>query len=139
MLGANSVVILVGAAGPERRGKALGIMAAAQAVGLSLGPACGGLILGTLGWRWIFWVTVPFAVLGVALAWAIVPKTTALAEDRRFDAIGALALIPALAALLLAITQWRAWGLSPPLVACAVAAPVLLCAFVWRETRRRPR
>jgi MFS family permease len=39
MLGANSLVILVAAAGPARRGKAIGIMAAAQAVGLSLGPA----------------------------------------------------------------------------------------------------
>jgi MFS family permease len=67
-IGANSVVILVAAAGPARRGKALGIMAAAQAVGLSIGPAAGGLILGTLGWRWIFWVTVPFGALGFILA-----------------------------------------------------------------------
>jgi MFS family permease len=59
MLGANSVVILVAAAGPARRGKALGIMAAAQAVGLSFGPTLGGVLLATLGWRSIFWVTVP--------------------------------------------------------------------------------
>ena len=51
MLGANSVVIIVAAAGPERRGKALGIQAAAQAVGLSAGPALGGVLLGAFGWR----------------------------------------------------------------------------------------
>jgi hypothetical protein len=34
----------------------------------------------------------------------------------------------------LAITEWHAWGLSPPLVACVVAAPLLLGAFIWRET-----
>ena len=135
LLGANSVVILVAAAGPERRGKALGIMAAAQAVGLSIGPALGGVLLGTLGWRWIFWVTVPFAVLGTALGWLIVPRTKAFAGDRRFDAPGAFLLVPALATLLLAISEAHAWGLSTPLIACAVGAPLLLGGFIWREFR----
>ncbi|MGA7197578.1 DHA2 family efflux MFS transporter permease subunit [Roseiarcus sp.] len=135
LLGANSVVILVAAAGPERRGKALGIMAAAQAVGLSIGPALGGVLLGTLGWRWIFWVTVPFAVLGTALGWLIVPRTKAFAGDRRFDAPGAFLLVPALATLLLAISEAHAWGLSTPLIACAVGSPLLLGGFIWRESR----
>jgi EmrB/QacA subfamily drug resistance transporter len=135
MLGANSVVILVVAAGPERRGRALGIMAAAQAVGLSLGPTLGGVLLATSGWRAIFWVTVPFAVLGAALGWLIVPKTTTFATDRRFDAVGAALLIPALVALLVTIAEWRAWGPSAPLIACAAAAPILLGLFIWREGR----
>jgi len=104
LLGANSVVILVAAAGPARRGQALGIMSAAQAVGLSIGPALGGVLLGTLGWRWIFWVTVPFAILGTLLGWLIVPRTTTFAGDRRFDLPGAILLVPALATLLLAIS-----------------------------------
>ena len=133
MVGANSVVIVVTAAGPARRGKALGVMAAAQAVGLSFGPTLGGVLLATLGWRSIFWVNVPFVVLATVLAWLIVPRTTALAKDRRFDALGAALLIPALVTLLIAITEGRAWGLSPPLIACAVAAPILLGAFIWRE------
>jgi EmrB/QacA subfamily drug resistance transporter len=135
MLGANSVVILVAATGPARRGKALGIMAAAQAVGLSLGPTLGGVLLAMSGWRSIFWVTVPFAVLGGALGWLIVPKTTAFAKDRRFDATGAALLIPALVTLLVTITEWRAWGLSAPLLSCAAAGPILLGLFIWRESR----
>ena len=135
LLGANSVVILVAAAGPARRGNALGIMAAAQAVGLSIGPALGGVLLGTLGWRWIFWVTVPFAIVGTALGWLIVPRTKAFAGDRRFDAPGAILLVPALATLLLAISEAQAWGLSIPLIACAIAAPLLLGGFIWRESR----
>jgi MFS family permease len=62
MLGANSLVILVAAAGPARRGRAIGVLATAQAVGLSLGPALGGVLLSAFGWRSIFWVTVPFAI-----------------------------------------------------------------------------
>jgi EmrB/QacA subfamily drug resistance transporter len=135
MLGANSLVILVAAAGPARRGKAIGIMAAAQAVGLSLGPALGGVLLSAFGWRSIFLATVPFAILGAALGWLIVPRTTALAKDRRFDIGGAILVVPALAAAMLTITEAQAWGLSAPLLVSAAAAASLLGAFVWRENR----
>ena len=135
LAGATSVVILVAAAGPARRGRALGIMAAAQAIGLSLGPTLGGVLLATSGWRSIFWVNVPFAVIGVALAWLILPKTSALGEDRRFDTIGAALLIPALVTVLTIIAEGHAWGFSTPLIACAAAAPVFLGLFIWREAR----
>jgi MFS family permease len=49
LLSSNSVAIVVAAAGPERRGRALGILSAAQAIGLSTGPAIGG------PWCWISW------------------------------------------------------------------------------------
>lgn len=134
-LGANSLVILVAAAGPERRSKAVGVMAAAQAVGLGLGPMLGGALLAAFGWRAIFWVTVPFAVLGCGLAWLVVPKTKVLAGDDRFDALGAALLAPALIALLIALTEAPAWGASPPLVVAALAALILLALFVWREAQ----
>jgi MFS family permease len=70
MLGANSIVILVKAAGPNRRGRAMGIFAAAQAIGVSMGPVTGGILLAALGWRWVFWVSVPFALAGaIAGGW----------------------------------------------------------------------
>ena len=104
-------------------------------MGLSAGPALGGLILGAFGWPWIFYVNLPFAALGFASAWLVAPKTKTLATDRRFDAWGALLLTPALAALLLALTEARTWGMGPALVACLVAGPALLAAFVLRERR----
>jgi hypothetical protein len=33
------------------------------------------------------------------------------------------------------ITEWRTWGLSAPLMACAAAGPILLALFIWRESR----
>ena len=42
----NDVVILVAAAGPTRRGRAMGIFAGAQAVGVCVGPALGGVCWG---------------------------------------------------------------------------------------------
>ena len=77
LLQANSVAIVVSAVGERRRGHAIGLQAAAQAVGLSAGPALGGLLIYTLGWRWVFWVNVPFGLLGAAIGWAVLPQTAA--------------------------------------------------------------
>ena len=135
MLGANSIVILVAAAGPERRGRAMGVFAAAQAVGISAGPALGGLILSMLSWRWLFWVNVPFALCAVAIGWLVVPLTQQTENDRRFDLPGALLLIPALITLLTAIMQSQAWGLiSVGTITCIVAAVVLFIAFIVEKS-----
>ena len=45
MLGANSVAILVKATTPQQRGQAMGLFAAAQAIGAGVGPAFGGVLL----------------------------------------------------------------------------------------------
>lgn len=136
MLGANSIVILVAAAGPARKGRAMGLFAAAQAVGVSAGPALGGVLLGALDWRWIFWVSVPFALAAVVIGWLVLPLTAAAGADRRFDWAGAVLLAPALTAMLLVLTHVHAWGLlSVATLACAAAALVLLAAFVRREQR----
>jgi len=136
MLGANSIVILVRAVGPSRRGRAMGIFATAQAVGVSMGPVVGGVLLAALGWRWVFWVSVPFALAGAVIGWLVIPQTTDLASNRRFDAHGAILLMPALTALLLTITENHSWGLtSPIIIASTVAAAVLLWLFIRRERR----
>jgi MFS family permease len=68
LLQANSVAIITAAAGPARRGRAIGVQGAAQAIGLSTGPALGGLLIQSLGWRWVFWINfglfflMPFAL-----------------------------------------------------------------------------
>src|ERR1700727_2219330 len=133
MLSATSVAIIVSVAGEKLRGKALGTQAAVQAVGLCAGPTVGGWIVDTLDWRWVFWVNVPIGLLGTALAWFIVPETSAGNPGSRFDRLGALLLVPALGTLMLAINQVGSWGLTSPGVIGNAAAGVMLLAvlIVW--------
>ena len=138
LLGANGVVILVTVAGPARRARAMGLFAAAQAIGVTVGPALGGLILNSLSWQWIFWVTVPFAVLGAILGWLLVPVSTRLVDDTSFDWAGALLLVPGLTALMLVISQLNDWGLlSFRVLGCAAAAILLFVSFIRQERRTR--
>ena len=136
LMTANSIAIVVLAAGPEQRGRALGLQSAAQAIGLGAGPAIGGVILDTLDWHWAFWVNVPVGLAGALMGWFVLPQTHHLAAGGRFDWKGALLIAPALTALVTMLNQAHAWGpTSPAFVACGAAAVVLLIAFVRVERR----
>jgi EmrB/QacA subfamily drug resistance transporter len=136
LIQANSVAIVVAAAGARRRGQALGIQSSAQAVGLGLGPALGGAIIVALGWRWVFWINVPVGIVGVLLGLAFLPSTTPSRRDR-FDGAGAALLVPALAATLFALNRLGSATTHVLLVAgVALAGFVLLAAFVARERSR---
>ena len=134
MLGANSVVILVTAAGAALRGRAMGVFSTAQAIGICVGPVIGGLILGSFTWPWIFWVTVPVAAVATVLGIKLVPPDEAPRRRAEFDVLGAVLLVPCLAAFLLAITELQTWG--PPVIAALVLGVVVLgIAFGVRERR----
>jgi EmrB/QacA subfamily drug resistance transporter len=134
-LQANSVAIVTAAAGPKRRGKAIGIQGTAQAIGLSVGPALGGLLISTLGWRWVFFINVPAGILGIIAGWFVLPRTVGLRHERQpFDLAGALLLAVALVALLLVLSKGQTWGwLSSPIIVLAAVAVVSVAAFIWRE------
>ncbi len=138
LLGANSITILVKAAGPVRRGRAMGLFAAAQAIGISAGPVVGGLILQTFGWRWIFLVSVPCGLAGVVLGWLALPQTPSPTSSKRFDWQGALLLTPALTSVVLMLNEVQAWGLKSGAMLCAMlVAAIFLPLFVWREWQQR--
>lgn len=135
LLGANSISILVRASGKERRGRAMGIFSAAQAVGVSLGPIVGGLLIGSLGWRSIFWVTAPIGLIGVLLGWLILPRDDGKGGGR-FDWRGALLLPPALLCIVLALSQAADWGIaSASFIGMTAAGIVLLALFILYERR----
>ena len=50
---------------PNKRGAAMGIMGLVMLAGPSFGPTVAGLILDTLSWHWIFWVTIPFLLFSL--------------------------------------------------------------------------
>ncbi len=133
-LGANSIAVLVAAAGPTRRARAMGIFSAAQAVGLCLGPVIGGVLVGSYGWRSVFWATVPFGIVAVVLGWLVLPQTAHASRHTAFDWFGALLLTPALVALVFALNHAVALGLaSPLLLGCVISFVVLITLLIRWE------
>ena len=97
---------------PQERGRALGIIGSVASVGISLGPAIGGLIIGMVGWRWIFLVKVPLGVIALFAALKFLPHIPPLRTGQRFDLIGALTIFTTLGCFALGMTFAQDQGLS---------------------------
>ncbi|WP_043988333.1 MFS transporter [Mycolicibacterium llatzerense] len=71
---------------PDHRGAAMSVWGATAGVATLVGPLAGGVLVDHLGWQWIFFVNVPIGIVGLALAWVLVPQLPT--ERHRFDVLG---------------------------------------------------
>ena len=111
MLQANSVALVTTSAPRNRMRSALGVQAGAQALGLALGPALGGVIVSTLGWRWVFLVNVPVGIVAVVAGYYLLPRTRTKVPTDSFDWLGLVLLALSSTALLLGISGGSGLGL----------------------------
>lgn len=136
MLQANSVALITEAMPPALLGRGIGVQGAAQALGLALGPAVGGLLLALGGWRLIFLVNLPAGVVGLALGWFLLPRSRSHralgATDRLGAPLLALAAAGPLVYLSLASRAGYANVVLVVFLAVGLAAGV---TFIRREGR----
>jgi EmrB/QacA subfamily drug resistance transporter len=121
----------------ERRGAALGLVAATWGVAAVIGPVIGGAITHFISWHWIFALNVPLAIVVIAMARTTVPANAANARGP-LDVAGIVTLAAGLLATMALLTRLytidgsvdplRAWGLV------AVAA-VSFALFAFAERR----
>jgi MFS family permease len=119
----------------ERTGSAMGLLGTTSAIGTALGPSAGGLLIAEFGWRAVFLVQVPLALLALAILHRSLPTDGARAPAvATFDWRGTVALAWTLAAWSLAMTAGR--GRFGALnVALLVAAALGAGAFALVERR----
>jgi DHA2 family methylenomycin A resistance protein-like MFS transporter len=118
------------------RARAVGQWAAGASIALSGGPVVGGVLTGTLGWRWVFFINAPIGVLGIWLTLRYAGETTR-SPDRGVDLPGQLSGATALALLSAATIEGGVHGFGYGRVLlgyslCAVAA----IGFLVTEARR---
>jgi Na+/melibiose symporter-like transporter len=94
------------------------------------------MLLSLGGRRLILFVNVPAGLAGTVLAWFLPPRSRHLAARARFDWPGLGLFLPAVCALLLAISYGNRYGwASVPIAGGFGIAAVFLAAFIWRERR----
>ena len=128
------LAMAVGAVSPERRGIALGLVAASAEAGSVLGPLYGGGIIEWIGWRWIFWLDIPQSFILIGLL-AILPNRANPAA--KMDYFGALVLGGTLTVLSLALSQrsiFSGESLTPYFMVALGAFLVVILIVVERRT-----
>ncbi|MFE1765201.1 MFS transporter [Streptomyces angustmyceticus] len=114
------------------RGTAIGIWAAVSGAAVAFGPVVGGPLVENFGWASIFWMYVPIAALGFAMALRSVPESAN--AERRLDLAGLILSVAAMSAIVYATIEGSKRGWSDHLVVGTyIAGGVLLAAFLITE------
>ena len=132
----NSLALLNAAFEGEKRGRAVGIWAAAGAAAAAVAPLIGGWLVGTVGWPAIFYINLPLALGAILLALRFVTESRETGAGRT-DYGGALLVTAGLGGVTYALTLWSASGrFTGEAIVSLVAGIVLLGIFAAFELRR---
>ncbi|MFD7198817.1 MFS transporter [Streptomyces sp. NPDC059893] len=121
---------------PDRLGTPIAVRTSAIAVAAGAGPVLGGILVQHLGWRAVFWVNMPVALVVAALTLAVRTPAPERAGSQRLDLTGTALLTAALAVLVhtLAGVPGRGRTAGPTLRELAVGLAVS-AALVLHERR----
>ena len=143
---AMAFIIIANLFPPAERGKYQGLTGAVFGISSVLGPLLGGLLTdhadgwipGVAGWRWVFYVNVPFGMLALWFVLRRMPRFDPV-ERGRLDFLGAALLVGGLVPLVLALQlDKRAFPWAGPVtLGLGAAGLVLLALFAVRSLRAR--
>jgi len=129
-----AMAILSGAFAKEERARALGIFSGITGCALIIGPAIGGLITESLGWRWIFWINLPIGMIAIAFIFTRLRES--FGPKAQLDIPGLLLVAIAALALVWSLLRGNPVGwTSPEVIATLALGLVFSIAFVARELR----
>jgi len=114
---------------------AMALLTMPALVGPLVGPPIGGFITTYFHWRWIFWINIPFGILGIALASRFMPRLVS-ASVPKLDLTGFLLVGLGLGATIFGLTTVSR-SIMPPLVApvLTVTGIILLGIYVIHARR----
>ncbi len=131
---------------PRERGRYQGYFGAVWGLSSVAGPLLGGFfsdhatILGITGWRWIFYINIPFGIAAMVITSAVlhIPKVK---REHRIDYFGALLMVAAVSATLLAVSVYgpeRGWGNTTTLTYLAIGILLTLIFILWEGKAKEP-
>ncbi|MFI2377196.1 MFS transporter [Streptomyces sp. NPDC018964] len=134
LLTPGSLALIQATFHPDDRGRAVGLWSGFGGIGAAVGPFVGGWLVDGPGWRWVFLLNVPLALLCAPVAVRHVPESTGGEHEGRFDVLGAALGAVALALVTYALIEAGEGSLL--VTVTAVAGLAAAVAFVLVEKRR---
>lgn len=119
---------------PRQRVRAIGIWAAVSGAAIAVGPILGGLILEAFQWHAVFLINPPLVAAAFIATLLMVPESSNPVRPR-IDVVGAILSTIGIVFLVVTVIEAPESGIGTVTVVSALAAVVLLAAFVWWERR----
>jgi MFS family permease len=133
-----AIAVVSGTFTGPRQSRAIGIVLGFAAIGTALGPFVGGAFSEYWTWRGVFFINIPFCILGIYLMLRFVQESRDDSADRHIDVWGIATVTSGLVCISLAFDRGEAWGwLSAATIGTLVGGVLLLGLFVAIESRVR--
>jgi EmrB/QacA subfamily drug resistance transporter len=136
LLTPGSLAIIQASFVPDDRPQAVGAWSGLGGVAGAAGPLLGGWIVTDAGWRWVFLLNVPLAVVVVAVTSRHVPESRDPSAHGRFDIAGAVLAAASLAGISYALIEAPGRGAGPQVAVAGVAGVAAAAGFVAVERHR---
>ena len=119
----------------ERRGVAMSVWGATAGVATLVGPLAGGVLVDGLGWQWIFFVNVPIGIIGLGLAFWLVPVLPT--QKHRLDLLGVLLSGVGMFLIVFALQEGQSHNWAPWIWGTIAGGVGFMAAFVyWQSVNR---
>ncbi len=124
---------------PKDQGLAQALFGVGVLVGPVIGPTLGGYLTDTLGWRWIFFINIPFGALAIFMACIFLPRDQQRPQLAPVDWSGIALLIVALGSVQTVLEEGNQedWFSSPMIVMLSIVGVLGLITFIWHELKTR--
>ena len=132
-LAATQVALVSSVFAQKERGQMIGLLVASIYIGLAAGPLIGGFVIDAVGWRWVFLLQIPLALVVLVLGIWRVPGEWAAQSRSPYDAVGSIGYSFAILLLCLAVSRMPALDGFVLLL-----AGVLCMTYVVRHALRSP-
>ena len=139
-------VIIGDIVSPRERGKYQGLFGAVWGVSSVAGPLLGGFfsdrasILGVTGWRWIFYINLPFGILALVIT-SIVLHIPKVHRDHKVDYVGAGLIVASVVAILLGLSVFgpdNGWRSAKTLTVLGLGLAFVLLYILWEKRASEP-
>lgn len=118
----------------EQRGRANGIIVSIGSIFMIIAPLIGGYLTEALSWRWIFWVNLPIAAIGLIMIQKFLPKIPPV--KNKIDLWGFIFFALAVSSITLLFMQANEWGwLSFEIISCLIAGIIGVILLTIREKK----
>ena len=117
---------------PERRGAAMSVWGATAGVATLVGPLAGGVLVDGLGWQWIFFVNVPVGIIGLGLAFRLVPVLPT--QKHPFDLLGVLLSGVGMLLIVFALQEGQSHNWAPWIWGTIAGGVGFMAAFVYWQS-----
>ena len=120
----------------ERRGVAMSVWGATAGVATLVGPLAGGVLVDGLGWQWIFFVNVPIGIIGLGLAFWLVPDLPT--EKHGFDLLGVALSGIGMFMIVFALQEGQSHDWAPWIWGTLAGGVGFMAAFIfWQQANRK--